>query len=293
MSTNEKLKGKTCLITGATSGIGEVAAIELAKMGADVVLVGRNEERCANSLKKVAAAQTIGKSSYLVADMSSRREVLALAEQFKKEHDTLDILLNNAGAIFFDNTKSEDGIEMTWALNHFGYFWLTNALLDTISNSKSARIINVASAAHKRGFFTDGLIDERNDFGYKTYANSKLANVLFTFELAKRLEGKNITVNALHPGVVTTNFALNNGIGGRLFNLASSFFAVSLEAGADTMIYLASADDVKGVTGKYFVKRKEKQSSGKSRDARLAQQLWEVSENRTRQIDEKVARAGV
>lgn len=289
MVEKDLLAGKRCLLTGATAGIGEAAASELAAMGAELIIVGRNEEKCKRVLEKIKAKHPTGAGNYLVADLSNREEVLRLAKEFRNQYDSLDILINNAGAIFFEDIKSSDGIEMTWALNHFGYFWLTLELLDCLKNAPSARIINVSSAAHQRGRLSENIVDEHNSFGYATYANTKLANVLFTKELSSRLAQDNITVNALHPGIVSTNFAKNKGILGQLLVMASSIFAISPEEGARTMIYLASDPKVQTESGKYFVKEKEKQTSSAARSAELASRVWDASEKLTAEIDERRA----
>lgn len=281
------MKGKRCLLTGATAGIGEVAAIRLAALGYDVVIVGRDERRCQSSLERMKATQGGGDLAYLVADLSSREAVVKLARSYKEKFDRLDILINNAGAVFFDDRRSVDGLEMTWALNHFGYFWLTNELIDLIRNSSPARIINVSSDAHKRSRLSlDTLIDKSNKVPYFTYGNSKLANILFTTELARRLESDGVTVNALHPGMVATRFGTNNGIPGQIFNLVTGVFSITSEEGAKTVVYLATSPEVESVTGKYFYKEKEAKPSRVALDGDLAQQLWRKSELETNAIDE-------
>ncbi len=280
------IRGKRCLITGGTAGIGEAAAVALSKMGGDVVIVGRSDERCKNSLKKMSDTNGGGDLGYLVADLSSRWQVLKLAGEFRKKYDRLDVLVNNAGAIFFGNDQSVDGIEMTWALNHFGYFWLTLELLDLLKNSAPARIVNVSSAAHQRARLNrSALIDKRNNFAYFTYGNTKLANLLFTAELARRLDGKGITVNALHPGVVATRFGANNGFMGSIYNVVTGTFGISCEEGARTIVYLASSPDVANVSGKYFVKERQVASSKQALDLELAKALWKESEQVTAKID--------
>jgi retinol dehydrogenase 12 len=279
---------KRCLITGATAGIGEVAAIALAKDNYDVVIVGRNESKCKATLAKMKETGGTGDLDYLVADLSSRKSVLELADEYREKYDGLDILINNAGAVFFKDERSADDLEMTWALNHFGYFWLTESLLDLIARSSAARIINVSSDAHKRARLNRSqCIDKVNRVPYFTYGNSKLANLLFTFELARKFEGKRVTVNALHPGMVATNFGANNGIPGRIFNLLTCFFAISSEAGARTIIYLATSPAVENVSGKYFVKEKVETSSSESQDISLAKELWKQTEDVTKTIDSK------
>ncbi|MBX3074677.1 SDR family oxidoreductase [Candidatus Obscuribacterales bacterium] len=288
------MKGKRCLITGATAGIGEVAAVEIARQGADVVIVGRNENRCKNTLAKMIATEGGGDLSYFVADLSSRQSVIELAQQYKEKFDRLDVLVNNAGAVFFKDERSVDGLEMTWALNHFGYFWLTEELLDLIKESAPSRIINVSSDAHKRARLNpDHCIDEKNRVPYFTYGNSKLANILFTVELSKRLSDTSVTANSMHPGVVSTNFGANNGIPGRIFNLMTAFVSITAEEGAKTIIYLATSPEVDGVSGNYFVKEKVVASSKESQDAQLARKLWQQSEQTTREIDAHLKRVTV
>ena len=283
------MRGKLCLITGATAGIGEVAAVELSRQGADVVFVARNESRAKSTLAKLEAVASGNHCSYLLADLSSRKQTLRLADEFKTKHARLDVLINNAGAIFFNDRKSCDDIEMTWALNHFGYFWLTLELLDMLKASAPSRIINVSSAAHLRARM-DGpnLVDERNSFCYFTYGNTKLANVLFTVKLATMLEGTGVTVNALHPGVVATNFGANNGMAGQLFNMVTGLFSITSEEGAKTIIYLATSPDVASITGKYFVEEKEARTSRLSHDEGIAARLWEISEKITAETDTKI-----
>lgn len=284
------MKGKVCLITGATAGIGEVAAIEIARQGADVVFTARNEARAKATLAKMEAVAQGNHCSYLLGDLSSREQTLRLAGEFKSKFDRLDVLINNAGAIFFSDQKSVDGIEMTWALNHFGYFWLTLEVIELLKLSAPARIINVSSAAHKRGTLASPeLIDPKNSFCYFTYGNTKLANILFTVELAKILEGTGVTVNALHPGVVATNFGANNGVAGQLFKMVSGLFSISCQEGARTIIYLATSPEVENVTGKYFVEEKEARTSSRSRDNALAERLWQVSEKITRDTDARLS----
>lgn len=288
------MQGKRCLITGATAGIGEVAAIEIARQGADVVIVGRNENRCKNTIAKMKATEGGGDRSYLIADLSSRRQVKELAKEFKSKFDRLDVLINNAGAVFFRDERSEDGLEMTWALNHFAYHWLTEELLDVIKESSPSRIINVSSDAHKRARLKrDHCIDDKNKVPYFTYGNSKLANILFTVELSKRLAGTGVTANSMHPGVVATNFGANNGIPGRIFNLMTAWVAITSEEGARTIIYLATSPEVDGVSGNYFVKNKVVASSKQAQDEELARKLWEQTEQKTREIDAYLTRVTV
>lgn len=274
-----QLNDKTILITGATGGIGLVSAQELAKMGASLVLVGRNAEKVQQAVQSVRQQAGNERVEGLVADLSSQDEVRRLANEFKNRYGRLDVLLNNAGAIFMKREVSADGLEMTFALNHLSYFLLTNLLLDLLRESPAARIVNVSSAAHVGSRLDfDNLQNERGYASWKAYSQSKLMNLYFTYELARRLQGSNLTANALHPGFVATNFGKSNG--GifrpifRLFQVA----AISPQEGAKTSVYLASSPQVAEVTGKYFIKEKPVSSSRISYDQEIAHRLWQVSE---------------
>ncbi len=277
------MEGKTCLVTGGSDGIGYVAARELARMGARVVIVGRNAIKTDAAVERIINETGNHTVRYLLADLSSQREVRRLAAQVKEQTPRLDVLLNNAGAIFLSNQRSADGIEMTFALNHLGYFLLTTLLLDLLRASAPARIINVSSSSHGSPgkFRLEDLPKPGSNRGYRAYGRSKLCNILFTYELARRLEGADVTVNALHPGLVRTNIARNNGILGRVVNAFIGTRGVDSGQGAETLIHLASSPEVAGVTGKYFVDCQAVQSSAASYDAELAAALWELSESLT------------
>jgi len=278
MTDQWTIKGKKCLVTGATSGIGKVTARELASLGAHVIIVSRNEEKCKNTIREIQ--QDIGNRTleYYVADLSVQQEIRDLVDRFAEQHDSLDALINNAGALFTSRKESTDGIEMTLALNHLNYFLLTNLLLEHLKNAPSARIINVASAAHHGATIDfEDLQKEEKYSGMNVYGQSKLANILFTYELDRRLQDEPITVNAMHPGFVGSNFGKNNG---GLIKLAMSvmhIFARSPEEGADTAIYLASSPKVQEVSGKYFMDKRQKRSSEESYNEQMAKRLWEVS----------------
>ena len=233
--------GKICLITGATSGIGRVAAHALAQQGATVILVGRDATRSAAAVDRII--QETGNTSVhaLLADLSSQADIVQLAEDFHTHFDRLDVLINNAGALFMKRQLSPDGIEMTFALNHLGYFHLTHLLLNTIKDSPSARIINVASGAHRRGRMKwKDLQGETRYHGWGAYCQSKLANILFTYELATRLKGTDVTANVLHPGFVATNFSKNNtGLVAQFIKAVMPIAAISPDQGAETIIHLA------------------------------------------------------
>jgi NAD(P)-dependent dehydrogenase (short-subunit alcohol dehydrogenase family) len=238
--TTPDLNGKICLITGATAGIGEVTARRLAGMGATVTIVGRSAERAAATAARIKAA-TGATVEILIADLSSQAEIRRLANDFLARHSQLDVLVNNAGAIFRRRLESVDGIEMTWALNHMSYFLLTNALLGALQASAPSRIVNVASDAHYRAQIN--FADPQFKHGYdmwRAYGQSKLANILFTTELARRLDGAGVTANVLHPGFVASNFGKNNGgLFGFMIGLAQRVAAIGPEAGAETSVYLA------------------------------------------------------
>jgi NAD(P)-dependent dehydrogenase (short-subunit alcohol dehydrogenase family) len=278
-----RMKDKTCLVTGATSGIGEITARELARMGARVIVVGRSPERCAATTERIRAETGAMAVESMVADLSSQAEVRRLAEEVCGRCDRLDVLVNNAGGMYLDRRESVDGIELTLALNHLSYFLLTNLLLDRLKSSAPARIVNVASDAHQGGRIDFDDIQRRKNYGgWGAYQQSKLANVLFTYELARRLEGTGVTANTLHPGFVRTNFFANfNGWPGIVTKLGASLIAITPEEGARTSIHLASSPDVEGVTGQYFVKSRPARSSGRSHDRAAAERLWRLSEELT------------
>lgn len=273
------MNGKICMVTGATSGIGEVTALALAQMGAAVIVVGRSAEKSAATVNHIKQQTGNPAVEFMLADLSSLKEIHQLALQFKSCYPHLHVLVNNAGALFTTRQQNVDGIEMTFALNHLNYFLLTNLLLDRLKSSAPARIVNVAASAHlfARRMNFDDLQGQGRYGGWQAYAQSKLCNLLFTYELARRLEGTHISVNALHPGIVATRFGHNNqGLMGRLLRL-SNLFAINPERGAQTIIYLAASPTVEGVTGKYFVSKREVQSSAASYDLAAAQRLWQVS----------------
>lgn len=272
------MAGKTCLVTGATDGIGRVTALELAHMGADVVIVGRNPAKCAITAIDIREESGNPSVEFMVADLSSQDEIRRLAKLFKQRHYRLDVLINNAGALCFGREKSVDGIEKTFALNHLAYFMLTNLLLDVIVGSGAARIINVSSSAHKVGRLNvKDAHSPRRYLGWRAYSRSKLCNVLFTYELARRLKDTRVTSNALDPGLVATNFLTNNGLLGRFGNFLLGVRGSSVEEGAQTSVYAASSPDMAGITGKYMVKKRSVRSSKCSYDEEQQAALWEAS----------------
>ena len=276
------MKDKTCLITGATSGIGKAAAVQLAGLGATVVLAGRNPAKMEAALREVRKRTGNLQVHSLLADLSVQQGVRRLAEDFAGRHDRLDVLVNNAGAIMLSRQESADGIEMTFALNHLSYFLLTNLLLDLLKAASPSRIVNVSSASHQGGPIDFEDLQSRREYGaYRAYGRSKLANLLFTYELARRLEGTGVTVNGMHPGLVATNFLANNGPLGRVSNFFLRMAGRSVWKGARTITYLASSAQVEGVTGKYFVDEEAVASSPDSYDADTALRLWRASEELT------------
>jgi NAD(P)-dependent dehydrogenase (short-subunit alcohol dehydrogenase family) len=277
----QNMNGKICLVTGGTNGIGKATAQALAQMGATVVIVGRSAPKTAQLVEEIRAASGNKNVDSLLADLSSQEEVRRLADEFKSKYPHLHVLLNNAGAVFLQRQLSVDGIEMTFALNHLAYFLLTNLLLDTLKASAPARIINVSSGAHTSGRIEfDNLQGERS-YGSRAYGNSKLANILFTMELARRLEGTEVTgvtVNALHPGFVATGFGKNNGkIIAALVSIFAPLVARSPAKGAETPIYLASSPSVEGITGKYFYDSHVIPPAPQATDMAVARKLWDVS----------------
>jgi retinol dehydrogenase 12 len=264
----EAMTGKICLVTGATDGIGKVTARVLAQHGATVIGVGRDPAKIEATRAEIG--DTPGPLDFLTADLSSQAQIHALAEAFKAKYDRLHVLVNNAGALFTSYRESADGIEMTFALNHLAYFLLTNLLLDTLIASAPARIVTVSSNAHEGSTIPFDDLGQRKGYdGWTAYGASKLANILFTYELARRLDGTGVTVNAVHPGFVNTNFPRAAGLNMR--------GPLTPEEGADTVLWLATSDEVDGVTGRYFVRRGDTRSSAESHDEQVARRLWDVS----------------
>lgn len=272
------MNGKVCLVTGATDGIGKVSARVLAEKGAKVIIVGRNPEKSATVLAELKSSSGNENIDLLMADLAVMQEVRDLAEQVISHYDRLDILLNNAGGYFAKHELTSDGLERTFALNHMSYFLLTNKLMELLKSSAPARIVNVSSDAHY-GVDMDfeNLNGEQEYKAWKGYQKSKLANVLFTYELLKKVPA-DITVNCLHPGFVATNFGHNiGGFFGPVLKIAQRISAIDPEEGAKTSIFLCSAPEVKGVSGKYFYKCQPKTSSRESRNMDTGKRLWQIS----------------
>ncbi len=291
--SDQLMNGKICMITGATSGMGQITARSLAGRCATVIIVGRNPGKCAATVNRIRQQTGNQSVEFMVADLSSQKDISQLAQQFKSKYPRLDVLVNNAGAWIVSCQESIDGIEMTFALNHLGYFMLTNLLIDTLKASAPARIINISSYGHKAGQINfDDLQFQQKYNGMQAYRQSKLANVLFTYECARRLAGTGVTVNAVNPGLVATNFGLNNiGLSnGRVrdhltrlyhFLAVNTHVEISAAQGAQTAIYLATSPDVETVTGKYFEKQVAVPSSPLSYDEEVARRLWQISAEMT------------
>ncbi len=272
------MQGKTVVATGATSGIGEVAVLELARMGARIVFVARDERRAEATMKKLET-QAPGRGHRVhLADLSLMAETRRVGQAIAQQEPRVDVLINNAGAMFADRRVTAEGLEMTFALNHMAYFTLTAALCDKLVASAPARIVSTASTAHRgmRLDFSD--LQGMRRYNGQAYGRSKLANILFTRELARRLAGTAVAANYFHPGFVATRLGdASGGWTGRLFPFAK-MFAITPERGADTLVYLASSPEVANVTGAYFVKRKVTEPSSATRDDSAAKRLWEASE---------------
>ncbi|MCA2004795.1 MAG: SDR family oxidoreductase [Ignavibacterium sp.] len=286
------MSNKICLITGATSGIGKATALQLAKKNFDLILIGRNEQKCKAVTEKIQRLNKQIKVKYYVTDISLLKEVKKTCEEIRKDFNRLDVLVNNAGARFLNHQLTKEGIELTLATNHLGHFLLTNELIPLLKNSDDARIINISSAAHGGG---KGLIENITDTlkydGRLQYSHSKLANVLFTYALSERLHSDNISVFAVDPGGVATNFARNNGLKFWVKHLAYYILKrelITAREASETIVYLASAPDVKGQSGKYYFDMKEKKSSELSYDKSLQKKLWEMSEEL---INQKITEA--
>jgi retinol dehydrogenase 12 len=279
---SQEMQGKVCLVTGATLGIGKETAMGLARRGARVVIVGRDEARTRQTADWIAGESGNGQGDFLVADLSSQAEVRRLALHFKDKYPRLDVLVNNAGAIFTQREMTADGYERTWALNHLGQFLLTRLMLDRLKASAPARIVNVASSAHTSATIDfDNLQGEKKFSGMRAYAQSKLANILFTYALARRLTGEGVSANCLHPGVIATGFGHNApGLVKTLVTLARPFLTTP-QKGAETSIYLAWSPEIANVSGKYFAKCSPTASSKLSADAALQEKLWELSLQQT------------
>ncbi len=277
------MTGKTVVITGGNSGIGLETAVALAQAGAKTVITARDRTRGEAAVADIRARSGRDDVDLVVFDLASIASIRAGAAAILARCERIDVLVNNAGLVLSDRRETEDGFEATFGVNHLGPFLLTELLLDRIKQSSPSRIVNVASTAHKgarKGLDFDDLQSSRAYRGMQVYSKSKLANIYFTTELARRLEGSGVTVNCLHPGTVATGYGRDGDSSGVLaFGLKLiKPFILSPAQGARTSIYLASSPDVAGVTGQYFVKYKARKPSAAARDDEAAQRLWKRSE---------------
>jgi NAD(P)-dependent dehydrogenase (short-subunit alcohol dehydrogenase family) len=276
------MTGKTVVVTGASSGIGLETAVSLAGLGARVLITARDAGRGTAALDTVKK-RSGGDCDLVLFDLADMSSVRRGAAEIIAKTDRIDVLVNNAGLVLSTRTETPDGFESTFAINHLGPFLLTQLLTDRILASAPSRIVNVSSTAHtsaRRGLDFDDLQSEKGYRAMKVYGESKLANIYFTIELARRLDGRGVTANCLHPGLVKTGYGRDGDTKGYLaigIRLAV-LFMISPEQGALTSVYLASSPEVEGVTGKYFVKCKQRSPSARARDAEAAKKLWEVSE---------------
>lgn len=271
------MQGKTVVITGATSGIGEVAAIRLAEKGARIVFTARDKARADDTMAALRKASPNAEHAFYMADLSLLAEMKRVGAELARE-PRIDVLINNAGALFNKRQETADGLEMTFALNHMAYFVLTNLLLGRLN--AGSRIVTVASNAHRGARLDfDDLQSRRSYVGFPVYSKSKLCNILFNRELARRLSGTGITANALHPGFVATRFGNDSGgIMRAVLKVAKPIGAISPEEGAQTIIYLASSPEVAGVSGQYFYECKPATPTAEARNDDDAKRLWDVSQ---------------
>ncbi len=299
MTASSLMQGRTCMVTGTSRGIGKATAAALAGMGAHVVLVCRDRERGEAAQGEIRARSSSETVELIIADLSSQRQIRQLAADFRSKHDRLHVLVNNAGTFESGRSETEDGLEATFAVNHLAPFLLTNLLLPVLVASAPSRIVTVSSAGHGYGtkINFDDLQGERRYGGMRSYSQSKLANVLFTYELARRLEGSGVTAHCVHPGAVDTGFLRYKSVLGvvlRALMVTARPFLLNAEQGAATSVYVASSPEVDSVTGRYFKKQeiagwpmgfnapvRAVRSSKQSYDESVARRLWQVSEELT------------
>ncbi|WP_054957538.1 SDR family oxidoreductase [Paenibacillus dakarensis] len=274
------MSGKIVIVTGANSGMGLASSIELARLGANVIMVCRNQARGEAALEQARKESGNPDIELMTCDLGSLAGIRSFGAAFKEKYDRLDVLLNNAGVITLKRETTSDGFEAMMGVNHLGHFLLTHELLELLLRSRQGRIVNVSSGAHKVGriHFEDPWLTKRFNVA-KGYAQSKLANVLFTKELARRLKNSSVTVNSLHPGAVSTSLGVDrkSGFGKMAYKLLNPFFQTPLE-GAGTAIYLAASADAESMTGQYFIKCKPAKVSAQANDPQLAERLWVWSE---------------
>lgn len=269
------MKGKVVVITGATSGIGQIAAEELAGMGARIIQVARDHERGEAALQRLRERAPGANHGIHYGDLSRISEMKRIASEIAAAEPRIDVLMNNAGALFSSRQVTEDGLECTFALNHVSYFVLANGLRERLAASAPSRIINTSSDAHaRRKLDLDDLQSAKSYSGFNVYGLSKLCNILFTRELSRRLSGTGVTANSLHPGFVATRFGDQSGGAFSVIVRMAKVFALSPQKGAETMIYLACSAEVANVTGQYFYKCKPATPSKEAQDDATAQRLW-------------------
>jgi NAD(P)-dependent dehydrogenase (short-subunit alcohol dehydrogenase family) len=274
-----KMDGKICMVTGGTSGIGFHTAQEIARMGGTTIIIGRDQTKCESSVKLIQQETGNPSVEYLLADLSSQAQIRTAAAEFTANYDHLDVLVNNAAGVSLRRKLSVDGIEMTFALNHLAYFLLTNLLSEALKNSPSARVVNVSSGSHYSEYLDfENLQLAKSYTIYRAYGRSKLANVLFSYELARHMAGTTVSSNALSPGMVATDIWKKvNPLLTPLINPVIQRMGQPPLQGAQTSIYLATSAEVEGVTGKYFADCKPVRSSEASNSLESAKRLWELS----------------
>lgn len=279
--------GKVVLITGATSGMGKATARALATYGATVVVHGRDEEKAKETVEAIKEETKNPAIYYIVKDFEKLGDVRLLASEFQRQFHRLDVLVNNVGAVFSKRQESVDGVELTLQVNYLGHFLLTNLLLDMLKASAPSRIVNISSGLHERGRIDfEDLQMNRKYSGQKAYASSKLAQVLFTYELAKRLDGSAVTCNASNPGLAKTHLGYDAGLLTSLSKRFVDIFGKSAEKAAETTIYLATSPEVERVSGKYFEEKQEAESSEMSYNTSAAQRLWDASLRLSKLVDD-------
>ncbi len=274
------------MITGATDGIGKATAFLFAEKGAILILIGRNLEKGKKTVSDIIQRTKNSKIEYMQADLSIQANIIDLVERFKAKYDHLDILVNNVGGFFSERIETNDGLELTFALNYLGPFLLTNLLLKSLKSSPHARIINLTSSAHRYGKLNfDDLQLKRKFLGLRAYQQSKLAIVLFTKYLAKKLEKNQITINAIHPGIVKTNIAQqHSGIQEKAVKFLKNTIGISSKKAAGFITNLATSNKWSTISGKYFVKMRIIKSSKRSNNEKLAEKLWKLSLNLTQAL---------
>lgn len=276
------IKDKLVLITGGTDGIGKKTALNIAKMGGKLVIIGRNKEKTESVVEEIKTAAKNKNVEYLLADLSIQKEVRRVANEFVKKYGKLDVLFNNVGGSFAKKTITVDGVEKTFALNQLSYFLLTHLLLDLLKEDAPSRIVYTASGAHRHANINFENINKPGFISmWAAYRQSKLANIMFAYALARRLEGTGVSVNSLHPGFVKTNIGRGNGKLVDFFMTKLFNRGISVEEGAETPIYLIASPEVESVSGKYFYKMKAIVSESISNDIESQEKLWEICKDLT------------